>query len=153
MYTLRPLLSWQYFTQASNMYQLYIKTTHGLAADISQLGQIPIHHLDILDSKRRRLEESMYWSCFKSESEFRVELPLPQTEISNYTHPQMFPSPPSPAGLERSDNQAMPNPVKTLSNDSALGRMPGSIVMDTNGDEDFELRQHAKKLCNEEESW
>ncbi|KAK3721479.1 hypothetical protein LTR37_003035 [Vermiconidia calcicola] len=153
MYTLRPLLSWQYFTQASNMYQLYIKTTHGLAADISQLGQIPIHHLDILDSKRRRLEESMYWSCFKSESEFRVELPLPQTEISNYTHPQMFPSPPSPAGLERSDNQAMPNLVKTLSNDSALGRMPGSIVMDTNGDEDFELRQHAKKLCNEEESW
>lgn len=79
MYTLRPLLSWQYFTQASNLYQLYMKRTHGLAADIVQLGQLPIQD-EMLDSKQRRLEESMYWSCFKSESEFRVELPLPQVK-------------------------------------------------------------------------
>ena len=89
MYTMRPLLSWQYFIQSSHLYQLYMKTTHGLAADISQLGQFPIEHFGISDSKRRRLEESMYWSCFKSESEFRVELPLPQSEISNYHHPNV----------------------------------------------------------------
>lgn len=76
MYTLRPLLSWQYFTHASNLYQLYMKTSHGLAADISELGQLPIQHQAPRDSKQRRMEESMYWSCFKSESEFRVCIPF-----------------------------------------------------------------------------
>lgn len=60
-----------------------MKTTHCLAADISQLGQLPIQHSDIPGSKRKRLEESMYWSCFKSESEFRVELPLVSIHMGN----------------------------------------------------------------------
>ena len=153
MYTLRPLLSWQYFTQASNLYQLYMKTTHGLAADISHLGQLPIQHDNIPGSKRKRLEESMYWSCFKSESEFRVELPLPQSEIANYHHPHMFPSPPSPAGLDPDHNSAVPQLVQQVSEDSTLGSMPPLAKSISYSTEDFDLREHAKQLCNEEESW
>jgi hypothetical protein len=151
MYTLRPLVSWQYFIQASHLYQLYMKTTHGLAADISQLGQLPIQHSDIPDGKRRRLEESLYWSCFKSESEFRVELPLPQSELSNYQHPQLFPSPPSPAGLDEEHNHEHINGI--ISHDSALGGMPPLVKSNTQTTEEFDLREHAKRLCNEEESW
>ena len=95
----------------------------------------------------------MYWSCFKSESEFRVELPLPQTEIANYSHPQMFPSPPSPAGMEKNVEGASPELEKTLSNESTVGATRGSLNVSPLDDEDYELRQHAKRLCNEEESW
>ena len=153
MYTLRPLLSWQYFIQASHLYQLYMKTTHGLAADISQLNQLPIQRPDIPDGKRRRLEESLYWSCFKSESEFRVELPLPQSEISNYQHPQMFPSPPSPAGGEEDQAQDQEHLNRVMSHDSTLGSMPPLVKSHSQTTEELDLREHAKKLCNEEESW
>lgn len=151
MYTLRPLVSWQYFIQASHLYQLYMKTTHGLAADISQLGQLPIQHSNMPDGKQRRLEESLYWSCFKSESEFRVELPLPQSELSNYQHPQLFPSPPSPAGIEVDQVHERVNDV--VSHDSTFGSMPPLTKSNTQTTEEVDLREHAKKLCNEEESW
>ncbi|KAF2486258.1 hypothetical protein BDY17DRAFT_321070 [Neohortaea acidophila] len=141
MYTMRPLLSWQYFTQSSILYQLHMKSTHGLVTDISALGQIPVQHDDDLPNhKPRRLEESMYWSCFKSESEFRVELPLPQSELATYYHPQMFPSPPSPADVEKAGQ----------SNEEQTGL---AAVNDLDQAEAVSLRQHAKQLCNEEESW
>ena len=110
MYTLRPMLSWHYFIQASIFCHMYLKMTHGLSADV--LGNSG-------DRKARRLEQSLYWSCFKSECEFRVELPLQQSEISLGEYPDLFPSPPSPV-------------------------VPGEAA---------ELRRHAAKLCNEEESW
>lgn len=149
MYTLRPLLSWQYFTQSSILYQLYMKTTHRLVTDISLLGQIPVQHDDMPNGKLRRLEESTYWSCFKSESEFRVELPLPQTELATYYHPQMFPSPPSPADVEGTrEPDGMPLTVNGTS------PMVSELTRTTsNLSEASSLRQHAKQLCNEEESW
>jgi len=151
---MRPLLSWQYFAQSSQLYQLHMKSTHGIAADISKLGELPIHHAHTPDIKRRRLEESMYWSCFKSECEFRVELPLPQSEIASYAHPQMFPSPPSPAGLDTNSEQDTGDLERTLSNCSTSNYSTiGSIQSTTSDGEDSELRQHAKQLCNEEESW
>ena len=149
MYTLRPLLSWQYFTQASILYQLYMKSTHRLASDISLLGQIPVEHTNIPDSKQRRLEESMYWSCFKSESEFRVELPLPQSELATYYHPQMFPSPPSPANVEKENDQA----EETEINRSPLVELNGVADTSPYASEAASLREHARQLCNEEESW
>lgn len=130
MYTLRPLVSWQYFTQASAIYQLYVKTTYGLSNTESNIAEAIERMSNRVSVKQRRLEQSLYWSCFKTESEFRVELPLPQSEIASYDHPQMFPSPPTPGGLE-----------------------PGTPLDDKGDGEQSELRAHSKRLCNEEESW
>jgi hypothetical protein len=52
-----------------------------------------LHHLNGPTRKQRRVEQSLYGSCFKSECEFRVELLLPQSEIANFEYPNMFPSP------------------------------------------------------------
>ena len=155
MYTLRPLLSYQYFIHSSAMYQLYMKTTYGVH-DVALAGHSSAAEKPDkpASSKRCRLEQSLYWSCFKSESEFRVELPLSQSEIATYHPPHMFPSPPSPPNVDLVDTQmsplsaALPDPsfdhIRRLTNEST------SSSFDR---EAWELRQHAKQLCNEEESW
>ena len=54
----------------------------------------------------------------------------------------MFPSPPSPAGIEKNDLEA------------SLGdHAPRHSVISPHSAEHWDLRQHAKRLCNEEESW
>lgn len=112
MYTLRPMLSWQHFHQASITYQLYLKTNGRLLDNMQVLEHG--HHLlqpgRKESRKRARLEQRLYWSCFKSEAEFRVELPLPQSEIADYDFPNLFPSPPSPpSGQLHEDMESTPN--------------------------------------------
>ena len=53
------------------------------------------NHLNGMAVTQRRLEQSLYWSCFKSECEMRIELPLPQSTIADVDYPHMFPNPPS----------------------------------------------------------
>lgn len=66
----------------------------------------------------------------------------------------MFPSPPSPAGLDTNSEQDTGDLERTLSNCSTSNYSTiGSIQSTTSDGEDSELRQHAKQLCNEEESW
>jgi hypothetical protein len=91
MYTFRPLSAWNCFCQASTFYQIHSKTVAGpdRAASINS-------PLSGMSTTQRRLEQSLYWSCFKSECEIRVELPLPQSSIADFEYPHMFPSPPSP---------------------------------------------------------
>jgi hypothetical protein len=60
MYTLRPLQAWSDFVQASATFFLYQKrqlAVYALAAD--QPAEV--------DSITRRLEQRLYWTCFKSE--------------------------------------------------------------------------------------
>ena len=111
-------------------------------------------------TKIRRLEQSLYWSCFKSESEFRIELPLPQSELSTFDFPNLFPSPPSPAPgdiregacSEMYKSSSTGNIESHLSpNDHHVDN--GGVRAPTQTDEQRELRQHAKQLCSEEESW
>lgn len=142
MYTLRPIESWKYFFQASLLYRMYIRTTHGISQTSLQfVGSSPPNQ-DRAHRKIRRLEQSLYWSCFKSESEFRVELPLPQSELSWVEFPNPFPSPPSPVAGDRNDR----SPSDVLDHHS----MDDYCQADA---EEQELRQHAKRLCSEEESW
>lgn len=138
MYTLRPMLSWHYFLHASIFCQMYLKMTHGLSGNFTEVLGDSYQRSTSTERKSRRLEQSLYWSCFKSECEFRVELPLQQSEISLGEYPDLFPSPPSPVST---DQQGASQSV------SAYGENP-SIT-----DEATELRQHAVRLCNEEESW
>lgn len=131
MYTLRPLDSWHYFLQASIFFQIHLKSTHGVGGDLGEALVSASRTSTSSNRKIKRLEQSMYWSCFKSECEFRVELPLNQSEISLSEYPDLFPSPPSPLASPTARRNA-----------------------DYQGeDEEFELRQHAVRLCNEEESW
>ncbi|KPI36833.1 uncharacterized protein AB675_11831 [Cyphellophora attinorum] len=98
MYTLRPMLSWQHFHQASTTYQLYLKTNGRLIEHMTvvEQGHNALQPGSAQYRKQARLEQRLYWSCFKSEAEFRVELPLPQSELADYEYPRLFPSPPSP---------------------------------------------------------
>lgn len=91
MYTFRPLPAWNHFCQASTFYQIHSKTVAGPDRTVSINGP-----LSGMSTTQRRLEQSLYWSCFKSECEIRVELPLPQSSIADFEYPHMFPSPPSP---------------------------------------------------------
>ena len=145
MYTLRPMLSWQYFHTASVSFQLYLKM-HGRVQDDNTIAD-PLAYSAASQPKVRQQEQRLFWSAFKSESEFRVELPLPQSEIAEYDFPNLFPSPPSPVAVDGSFAGTAASPMSID---------PYSVLsvrrMISNGDED-EIKRHAKKLCNEEESW
>lgn len=147
MYTLRPMLSWQYFYQASVTYQLYLKMS-GRITDDNTVIMDEISHRRRGDSKTRRLEQRIYWSCFKSEAEFRVELPLPQSEIASYEFPNLFPSPPSPLPEEEHE---LTRVVSAGTERGSRGSIPIAKVLVPENQDD--VRIHAKRLCNEEESW
>ncbi|OAL33523.1 hypothetical protein AYO20_07209 [Fonsecaea nubica] len=83
MYALRPVEAFQEFHQASVLYQIYLKLSHS-SAKTTQV---------------RKLEQRMYWSCFKSECEILFELPLPESGIADFEYPHLFPSPPEPVNV------------------------------------------------------
>lgn len=154
MYTLRPILSWHYFLHASVFCQLHLRMSHGISGDFTEVLTAPSRHSSAVDRRSRRLEQSLYWSCFKSECEFRVELPLQQSEISLGEYPDLFPSPPSPIAADDkipgSDSLGRTSSTGSNLTMSGLGSYDSGSTI---GDEEAELRQHAARLCNEEESW
>ncbi|KAK0291774.1 hypothetical protein LTR91_008281 [Friedmanniomyces endolithicus] len=149
MYTLRPLLSWQYFIHASTLFRLYMHTAYELRRLVPPS---PSHRVSTQDRTTKRLEECMYWSCFKSEIEFRVELPLPQSELASYHHPQMFPSPRSPAPADEQDT-----PLGRTADEAADGPTPSLLrepsASSAHSRDYVNPRERVARLCNEEESW
>lgn len=51
-----------------------------------------------VQERNLRLQESVYWTCFKSELELRLELNVFENSIWDLTYPTFYPSP--PAGLK-----------------------------------------------------
>lgn len=155
MYTLRPILSWQYFFHASTLLQLHLKTTYGIGESHLESPAVSGRSLSAADRKIKRLEQSLYWSCFKSECEFRVELPFPQSELSMGDYPNLFPSPPSPAPADNcSPSASDPLHGSSVGNEEmALDSVALLYTSPNTTSEDHELRKHAKHLYNEEESW
>lgn len=148
MYTLRPMISWKYFFQASVTYQLYLKM-QGRVGDDNIVSINDPTRMELPSLRRARLEQRLYWSCFKSEAEFRVELPLPQSEIAAYEFPNLFPSPPSPIAQDnRSITISEISPISDTTSAQTI-----SIPTILSQEPSDEIRLHAKKLCNEEESW
>ncbi|KAK1823327.1 hypothetical protein LTR12_002176 [Friedmanniomyces endolithicus] len=149
MYTLRPLLSWQYFIHASTLFRLYMHSAYELRRLVPQT---PSNRVSTQEKTTKRLEECMYWSCFKSEIEFRVELPLPQSELASYHHPQMFPSPRSPAPADDQDTplgRTADEPGDELT--PSLLREPSASSAHSR--DYVNPRKRVARLCNEEESW
>jgi len=139
MYTFRPLSAWNHFYQASTFYRLRLRLIDGLdksAYEAEQQGA----------SAAQRLEQSLYWSCFKSEVEIRVELPLPQSAIAEYEYPALFPTPPTlseeyPKQRDRTSDWTSSEPA-ARSPDGNPPRLSGMGVSN-----------HITRLFNEEQSW
>ncbi|KAJ6127872.1 hypothetical protein N7471_009089 [Penicillium samsonianum] len=107
MYTFRSLSAWNHFYQASTFYRLRLRLIDGLDNSAyvgEQQGTTVV----------QRLEQSLYWSCFKSEVEIRVELPLPQSAIAEYEYPALFPRP-QPSQRSTRDKEIKPPIGPTLS--------------------------------------
>lgn len=135
MYTFRPLSAWNHFYQASTFYRLRLRLIDGLdksAYEAEQQGA----------STTQRLEQSLYWSCFKSEVEIRVELPLPQSAIAEYEYPALFPTPPT-----LSDEY--PNRQDHASGWTSMHGTPD----DNAGLSGLGVCNHITRLFNEEQSW
>ncbi|EXJ73605.1 uncharacterized protein A1O5_03367 [Cladophialophora psammophila CBS 110553] len=79
MATLRPMEAWKMFVQALACCQAFYTEKESPEAD--REGE-------------QRLRESIYWTCFKSELELRLELNVSETSIWDLTYPAFFPSPP-----------------------------------------------------------
>ncbi|KFY47065.1 hypothetical protein V494_00199 [Pseudogymnoascus sp. VKM F-4513 (FW-928)] len=114
MYTFAPLQAWNHFCQASTYYQLSFRKISMTEAPRPQ------GNLDGSSLTHRRIEQSLYWSCFKSECEIRVELPLPQSGIASIEYPHLFPSPPSHS---RNSSGRTLHGSEMLSTDPAAGLM------------------------------
>ncbi|KAH8601506.1 hypothetical protein B0O99DRAFT_500909, partial [Bisporella sp. PMI_857] len=103
MYTMQPIRAWNDFLQASNNYFMYLR---------SQMACKIRSTVDIMGgySESRRLEQSLYWTCFKSECEMREEMSLPESGLSELHYPYMFPSPPRSGTPEAASQAVLSNP-------------------------------------------
>lgn len=78
-------------------------------------------------AKRRRLEQRLYWSCYKSGCELRIEMDLPNSSLAAFNYPDMHPSPP---------DMDAPSPETTVSgHGSAQGRR--NFALDHNQEESW----------------
>ncbi|KIW05919.1 uncharacterized protein PV09_03112 [Verruconis gallopava] len=79
MTTLRPIEAWRMFVQA-----------------LACCHCVPNNHgNDTTDSEQTQLRNSIYWTCFKSELELRLELGIGKDAFLDLTYPAFFPSPPT----------------------------------------------------------
>ncbi|CAK7202807.1 hypothetical protein SEUCBS139899_005534 [Sporothrix eucalyptigena] len=87
MYTMRPLSAWSQFRTASESYRIYLECKARYLPTAQQLDPGKA-------SKRRLMEQRLYWSCYKSECEMRSEINLPDSLLADCEYPDMHPSPP-----------------------------------------------------------
>ncbi|KAH8900300.1 hypothetical protein GQ53DRAFT_836223 [Thozetella sp. PMI_491] len=81
-FLLRPLDAWRSFTQAMLSLSLHLQ-----ASKLSGNSQV------FEDGATEQLAQCVYWSCYRSESDLRVHLPLRPTVIPSLEFLEMFPSP------------------------------------------------------------
>ncbi|RSL75042.1 hypothetical protein CEP51_011238 [Fusarium floridanum] len=82
-YCLRPIQAWLYIQQASSRLQAYLL----------QQGQRPPPTTSSL-----QLEQRIFWSCFRAESEFHLGIGLPSSGLEELSYPDAFPAPPEMVG-------------------------------------------------------
>ncbi|KAK4903972.1 hypothetical protein LTR49_026497 [Elasticomyces elasticus] len=128
----------------STLFRLYQQTSGALTF---REPVLPLHQSSTEGRTVERLEECMYWSCFKSEIEFRVELPLPQSELASDYHAQIFPCPRSLARSRAQDRGSLSAIVGAPNEQSVR---PSSS---THAGDYLSPRDHVARLWNEEESW
>lgn len=88
MYSFQPLRAWTSFTRARSVLQVYI-----MAKSDQTAFQFP---------SIRSLEHRLYWSCLKSVSEIRDQLPLPPSGLARLDYP-LFPTLPEASACAESE--------------------------------------------------
>ena len=86
MTCIRPLEAWKMFVQALACCQSFYSGKSLPSAE---------------SEPDRRLKESIYWTCFKSELELRLELNVSESSVWDLTYPSFFPSPPEELKSQR----------------------------------------------------
>ncbi|KAF5007838.1 hypothetical protein FDECE_5864 [Fusarium decemcellulare] len=83
-FALRPLRAWYYIQQACARLE-----THLL-----QRGERPWAPFRESNPQDYHLEQRLFWSCFRAESELVFELGLQPSSLEHFSYPEAFPSPP-----------------------------------------------------------
>ncbi|KAL1985199.1 hypothetical protein VTN96DRAFT_8115 [Rasamsonia emersonii] len=86
MTIMQPMDAWRHFVQAAAISQGFDFPRKPLSPEIMASPEA---------KRERASQESMYWTCFKSELEVRMELSLPGFGLQDLSYPSSFPSPPS----------------------------------------------------------
>ena len=95
MSTFRIMAAWKAFAQAGT------QCVGWMAAREHKTAPTPPDAMDMdtgVDGEQH-MEESLYWSCLKSELELRTELELPGSTLNEMQYSHEYPSPPNPAQL------------------------------------------------------
>ncbi|KAH7274929.1 hypothetical protein B0J15DRAFT_531018 [Fusarium solani] len=83
-FALRPLRAWCYIQQACSR----------LETRLLQRGERPWTAFRDTSPEDYHLEQRLFWSCFRAESELVFELGLRPSSLENFSYPQPFPTPP-----------------------------------------------------------
>ncbi|KAJ8114212.1 hypothetical protein OPT61_g3858 [Boeremia exigua] len=111
MYTMRPLSAWMQFRSASESYHLYLDFQK------SRQGRPTAVPLTI---KQRSLEQGLYWSCYKSECEFRKEMNFPDSCLVDVRYRDLHPLPPRTDAAGPVSNESIAGRDFSLSTGKAL---------------------------------
>ncbi|KAH6884451.1 hypothetical protein B0T10DRAFT_130882 [Thelonectria olida] len=90
-YALRPLQAWFCIQQASTRLQAHLLGSGQQLWNSAKLRNTHTHHL----------EQRVFWSCFKAESELAPELGLQTSDLRQFGNPCLFPSPPETLSIDQ----------------------------------------------------
>ncbi|OBT96756.2 hypothetical protein VE01_04224 [Pseudogymnoascus verrucosus] len=85
MCNMQPLQGWKYFALASNTWYSMTNSRLAFMATDNEYGQ----------EQSLTREQSLYFTCFKSECELTIELSLPKSILERMDYPYTFPFPPN----------------------------------------------------------
>ena len=91
MSVLQPIHAWRCFVQALACCQEFDFATQSFGIGSNTTTGT---------SRSPPAEESVYWTCWKSEFEVRMHLQLPDFTVKDYVYPRLFPTPPAESAEE-----------------------------------------------------
>lgn len=86
MSAMQPIHAWRNFVQALACCQEFEFAKQSLSSESSS---------NLESTGGPTAEESVYWTCWKSELELRVALQLPDFPAKDFVYPRLFPTPPT----------------------------------------------------------
>ncbi|RSL57025.1 hypothetical protein CEP53_006608 [Fusarium sp. AF-6] len=95
MTTFRIMAAWKEFSQAGSQCVGLLVA----GGSLDEEGQAKSPETEGMSVGEQQMEESLYWSCLKSELELRTELGLPGSILNDMQYSHLYPSPPGPSQL------------------------------------------------------
>ncbi|KAI8663894.1 Zn(2)-C6 fungal-type domain-containing protein [Fusarium keratoplasticum] len=95
MTTFRIMAAWKAFSQAGSQCVGLLVA----GGSLDEEGRAKSPEIEGMSVNDQQMEESLYWSCLKSELELRTELGLPGSILNDMQYSHLYPSPPGPSQL------------------------------------------------------